>query len=290
MLVTWRYRKRKSFIQSFDPRAWLIFYACFIACTLLFWDLRYLGFLLAIALFVVFTSGIRWREMARAWLFIGGFVVFFSVLTFFTGRGGIELYDVEHEIARWQASFHILGWTPVLRLTLEKTFYAVSMFVRVFSLASMTILIPYSLDPALYGITFRGLGLPDKIAYAMDLTMRFIPTFGRDFSLTLDAQRARGYEVDKLSGGLINQVRKLAPLVVPVTIHAIAGSEDIIDAMDLRAFGVGPRTWLEQLHYRRRDFVLIGFSVALLMVSLVVSMFGFGKFWVADWALRLLGG
>ena len=54
----------------------------------------------------------------------------------------------------------------------------------------MTILIPYSLNPALYGITFKGLGLPDKIAYAMDLTMRFIPTFGRDFQLTMDAQRA----------------------------------------------------------------------------------------------------
>lgn len=27
-------------------------------------------------------------------------------------------------------------------------------------------------------LTFRGLGLPDKIAYAMELTMRFIPTLG----------------------------------------------------------------------------------------------------------------
>ena len=75
--------------------------------------------------------------------------------------------------------------------------------------------------------------------------MRFIPTFSRDFQLTMDAQRARGYELEKISGGLIEQVRKMAPIFVPVTIHAIIGSEDIIDAMDLRAFGVGPRTWLQ---------------------------------------------
>jgi energy-coupling factor transport system permease protein len=93
----------------------------------------------------------------------------------------------------------------------------------------------------------------------MDLTMRFIPTFGRDFSLTMDAQKARGYEIEKLGGGLFAQVKKLAPLIVPVTIHAIAGSEDIIDAMDLRAFGVGPRTWLEKLTYRHRDRILIIF-------------------------------
>jgi energy-coupling factor transport system permease protein len=163
--------------------------------------------------------------------------------------------------------------------------------VRVFSLAIMTILIPYSLNPAHYGITFRGLGLPDKIAYAMELTMRFIPTLGRDFQLTLDAQRARGYEIEKLRGGLIEQVRKLAPLIVPVTIQAIVGSEDIIDAMDLRAFGIGPRTWLEQLHYRRRDYVLIAFAALLFIASMILSLFGgYGQLWVPDWALVWGGG
>ena len=228
----------------------------------------------------IFTSGIKWREMARAWLFIGGFIIFFSFLTFLTGRGGVELYTVEHSYFKLALPLHIFSWTPTLNFTWERTFFALSMLVRVFSLASMTILIPYSLNPALYGITFRGLGLPDKIAYAMDLTMRFIPTFGRDFTLTMDAQRARGYEIEKLSGGLVAQVRKLAPLVVPVTIHAIAGSEDIIDAMDLRAFGIGPRTWLDKLVYRRRDYWLIGFGIALLLVSVALSMFGIGKFWM----------
>jgi len=110
--------------------------------------------------------------------------------------------------------------------------------------------------------------------------MRFIPTFGRDFQMTMDAQRARGYELEKLRGGLIAQVRKLAPLIVPVTIHAIIGSEDIIDAMDLRAFGVGPRTWLVELRYRRRDRLLIRFGFFLLLASLGLLLLGFGSFWV----------
>lgn len=289
MLVTWRYKPRKSLIQSFDPRAWIIFFLCYIACTVLFWDLRYLLVLFGMAMLVVFTSGIKFSEMRRAWLFIGGFVVFFSFLTFLTGRGGIELYTEEHLITRWEAGFTLLGWRPTLTVTAEKTMYAVSMLVRVFSLASMTILIPYSLNPAHYGIIFKGLGLPDKVAYGMDLTMRFIPSFGRDFMLTRDAQRARGYELEKLSGGLVAQVRKLAPLIVPVTIHAIVSSEDIIDAMDLRAFGVGPRTWLEELHYRTRDRLLIGFGVVMLLVSIALSLFGMGKFWVPQFLLQLAG-
>jgi len=280
MLVSWRYRERDSIIQFFDPRAWIIFYACFIAATVFFWDLRYLAVLLAIALFVVFRSGVEWKEMRRAWLFIGGFIIFFSVLTFLTGRGGLELYTEEHLITRFEFPFRIFGWRPVLNITWEKTFYALSMMVRVFSLASMTILIPYTLNPALYGVTFKGLGLPDKIAYGMDLTMRFIPTFGRDFRLTMDAQKARGYELEKISGGLIQQVRKLAPLMVPVTIHAIAGSEDIIDAMDLRAFGVGDRTWIQKLLYKNKDYALIIFSVLMLLTAIGLSLFGLGKFWV----------
>ncbi len=289
MLVTWRYRKRKSLIQSFDPRAWIIFYGCFMVASVMFWDLRFLAPLLIIALVAVFTSGITWRETRRVWLFMGGFVVFFSLLTFITGRGGVEFYADEHLITSLSAPFTIFGWRPTLNITTERTFYALSQLVRVFSLASMTILIPYSLNPAHYGVTFHGLGLPDKIAYAMELTMRFIPTLGRDFQLTMDAQRARGYELEKLGGGLITQVRKLAPLIVPVTIHAIAGSEDIIDAMDLRAFGVGPRTWLEQLRYRRRDYVLIALAVLLLIFSVVLSLFGFGQLWVPDWALAWAG-
>ncbi|MCE1252962.1 MAG: energy-coupling factor transporter transmembrane protein EcfT [Anaerolineae bacterium] len=287
MLVTWRYRQRNSLIQSFDPRAWLIFFALFISTTLIFWDFRYLCGLLVIALLVIFTSGIHWSEMYRAWLFIGGFIIFFSLLTFLTGRGGMELYAKEHMLAVLKAPFNILGWTPTLAVSAEKTMFAASMLVRVFCLASMTILIPYSLNPAHYGVTFRGLGVPDKIAYGMDLTMRFIPTFGRDFTLTMDAQRARGYEIEKISGGLISQVRKLAPLVVPVTIHAIAGSEDIIDAMDLRAFGVGPRTWLVKLIARRRDYALVIFGLILFIISLTISLFGYGKFWVPEFLLAL---
>ncbi|MFN8411884.1 MAG: energy-coupling factor transporter transmembrane component T [Anaerolineales bacterium] len=162
-----------------------------------------------------------------------------------------------------------------------------SQLVRVSGIAVMTILIPYSLNPALYGITFKGIGLPDKFAYAMDLTMRFIPTFGRDFQLTMDAQRARGYELEKIRGGLIEQVRRLGPIVVPVVIHAIMGSEDIIDAMDLRAFGVGPRTWSDVLTYQIKDRILIAFGVLILVASITVGIMGYGKFWVPETLINM---
>jgi len=50
----------------------------------------------------------------------------------------------------------------------------------------------------------------------------------------------------------------------------------------MRAFGVTSRTWLQQLIYRRRDRVLISLGVLLLLASIVLSIFGFGKFWVPE--------
>jgi energy-coupling factor transport system permease protein len=86
--------------------------------------------------------------------------------------------------------------------------------------------------------------------------------------------------LEKISGGLIEQVRKLGPIIVPVTIHAIIGSEDIIDAMDLRAFGVGPRTWLEELTYQNRDRILIAIGLLILVVAMGFGFSGRGGFWV----------
>ena len=281
MLVAWRYRERPgSLVQTFDPRAWFIFFGSFLFSVLMFWDLRYLAVFFATAVFFVVTAKIAWHEIRKALIFMGWLILVYTFLTFLTGRGGSEVFSQEHVLWSWTAPFSILGWTPTLQVTVERICFAISQFFRMGAIALMTVIIPYSINPALYGITFRGLGLSDKFAYAMDLTMRFVPSFGRDFQLTLDAQRARGYELENFRGGLVQQVRKMVPLLVPVIIHAIIGSEDIIDAMDLRAFGVGPRTWLEELHYRRRDRVLIAAAIVLLVGSIGLAMFGYGVFGV----------
>ena len=90
MLVAWRFRQRdKSFIQWFDPRAWVIFYLCFRVSTLAFWDIRFLLPFFVISIFVLPTSGVNWHEIRRPFIFIIWFVIFFSLLTFLTGRGGV---------------------------------------------------------------------------------------------------------------------------------------------------------------------------------------------------------
>jgi energy-coupling factor transport system permease protein len=292
MLIAWRYRERDTVIQRLDPRARIIFMLAMLFSIIQFWDLRIMLLFLGIALGQYALARLTWRETRRVWILISFITLFMTILTFLTGRGGVEYaYHEEHLIRRLgPLSLPIVGWQISLDITAEKTIFAISQLARMYTITVMAITIPYTVDPSLYGVTFRGLGLPDKFAYAMDLAFRFVPTLGRDFSITLDSQRARGYEVEKLSGGIVAQIRRLAPLLVPVTINAIVSAEDIIDAMDLRAFGVGPRTWMHQLTYRRADKALIAAGVLMFVASTVLGFTGIGGLWVPEALLRLVTG
>ena len=157
-------------------------------------------------------------------------------------------------------------------------------------MALLAMVIPYTINPAHYGVAFRGMGIPDKFAYAMDLAFRLVPTVGRDFSITYDAQRARGYELEKVKGGLLGLVRRISPLLIPVVIQTIISGEEVSDAMDLRAFGVGPRTWLTELQYSLVDKAVIVISVLIFLGSTVLSLRGYGSFWVPEFIMKLAGG
>jgi energy-coupling factor transport system permease protein len=286
MLVTWRYRDLPTILHRLDPRAKVISFACFVLAALSFWDMRFLAALLAIGVIQIFIARIPWRNIRRVWLFMFAMAALFGLITFLTGRGGFEFYTAEHEIARWIAPFQILGRRPEIPVTAERIAYSVSQILRILAVTSFATAIPYTIDPRAYGVTFHRLGLPDKFAYAIELSMRFVPTFARDFAITYDAQRARGYELERARGGLLAQIRRLAPLLIPVVIQAIVGGEEIIDAMDLRSFGVRPRTWLMELRYRWFDIVWIAASAVLLIGSIVLPVLRIGGFWVPPFLLK----
>ena len=64
----------------------------------------------------------------------------------------------------------------------------------------------------------------------------------------------------------------------------------VVNAMDLRCFGLRKRTWFQKLVYQRRDYILIGISILILAGSTFVDkVIGIGDFWMPEWALRLFG-
>jgi energy-coupling factor transport system permease protein len=292
MLVTWRYRLRNGLMEKFDPRARWIFSLAFLFAVTMFWDARFLIFFFIIAFIWYFSSRAKWKETRRGWYLVS-FILFMMIVinTIITGGGaGGVVPPGGHLVWPLGVTLPLTGWHFHFGLTWERLWFAICQVLRIGGISAIFLIIPYTMDPRVYGVTFRGLGLPDRFAYSMELAFRYVPTLARDFSTTLDAQRARGYEIERVKGGIVKQIIRIAPLVVPVTMNSILTGEDVTNAMDLRCFGTRPRTWLVKLTYHWQDIFLIILGIGMLVVGIVANyIFHIGGFWVPEFWLRMAG-
>lgn len=292
MLITWGYRVRNSIMERIDSRARWIFSLVFLFAITMFWDARFLAFFFILGFTWYSLAKVKWAEARRAWLMVSMILFTMIVINTIITGGGAGGIVPEGGTLVWPEGFTmpITGWTLYFGLTYERLWFAVCQLLRILPISAVFIVIPFSMDPRLYGVTFKGLGLPDKVAYTMELAFRYVPTLARDFNLTMDAQKARGYELERMGGSLLQQIVRVAPLLVPVTMNSIITGEDVTNAMDLRCFGTHKRTWLVKLTYRKRDIALIVFSVLLIATSLILtSVMGLGGFTVPSWFLTLVG-
>jgi energy-coupling factor transport system permease protein len=278
-----------------DPRTRLIFLFCVIFALTIpeIWDFRIILPLFLLSLTLYFLARIEWKDIKRTWIFIIILVVFIVGLNgLLSGRGGPSSVVQVESPTVFEIPFFVPGtdWGFTVPVTVNKIWFAITQMTRMLAMAILAIPIPYTMDPNIYGVTFRRMGVSDKVSFTMDLAFRFLPTLARDLSITIDAQRARGYEMETLKGGIVARLQRLAPLIIPVTMQSTVTGEEVIDAMDLRAFGTKPRTWLKELRYANRDYFMIGLGVAIFIACCLSKwVFGFGEFWVPDFMYTLFG-
>ena len=284
MNIAPRYLGRGSWLARRDPRVLVLAVVLYIFGVIQVWDGRVV-LLLFVAAFVYYrAAGIPWSAVKRSWLFVSVFLLLLLLFnTFLTGGvvGGFRREDL-----------HVFATVPVLGtpISAESVSYAATQFVRALAMVAIGFPVAFAIAPADFGVTFAGLRLPYKFAYAIDLTFRFLPSLAADLQTTLDAQRIRGL-ADPKGRNPFARMRAMAPVVVPLTVNAIAGAEDTIDAMDLRGFGTGPRTWLRHLAFDRVDRLLIAGFVSL---AIGLTIAGFvttsSRVWVPQFLIDLAGG
>lgn len=272
MNVTPRFLGRGSWLARRDPRVLFVVAVLFIFTVAQAWDLRLVVVLLALALAWYRLAAIPFREVRRNWVtaltIVTIVVLMNSILTGnrVEGMTGLHVY------------FHVpLLGTPV---SAESLSYAASQWLRYVAMVAIGFPIAFCVAPSDVGAALAGLRLNEKIAFMVDLTFRFIPSLATDFAETIDAQRVRGYDPMAGRGGPIARLRRLMPVLTPLTIGAIVGAEDTIDAMDLRGFGTGRRTWLRELRFDRTDrLVMAGFATLLVVVT-IAGFMGLTRLWV----------
>lgn len=263
MRAAFPYLGRGSWLARRDPRVLIVAAAVFVVGLIQLRDSRHLAIVLVVALAYYSLAGIPWRAVRLQW---GYLLVVIFLFAFFNaiisgGRSG----------GFTDAETHVLLRIPPFgaELTAEGVSLVVSQMLRFACIAAVSFPVAFAIAPGDLGVALRGLGIGDRIAIMIDLTIRFIPTLASEFVETIDAQRVRGYDPTARRGGPIARLRRAAPIFVPVTVGSIAGAEDTIDAMDLRGFGVGRRTWHRRLRFGTMDWVVV-----LAFVAFAVLAFG----------------
>ena len=273
-----RYLGRGSWLAQRDPRLLVLAVVCYILAAIQVWDIRVMVPLTALGFAWYRQAHIPFRAVRRQWTFAIVFVTFIVIFNLIVGSPDRQLHLRDGVTEHFYGSIPIVN-KPVSDATVT---YAATQWLRFMGMIAIGFPIAFSIDPSTFGTTFARLGVNYRFAFAIDLTWRFIPSFVNDFHTTLDAQRVRGMDLSAGGGrGPIGRLRRQVPVVVPTVVNAIAGAEDTIDAMDLRSFGTGKRTWLNDLRFDRTDrVVLVGFVTLLVVLTIAAWTLGTANLWI----------
>ncbi|HEX7196546.1 MAG TPA: energy-coupling factor transporter transmembrane component T [Candidatus Limnocylindria bacterium] len=276
MNIAPRYLGRGSWLARRDPRLLVLVVVCYVFATIQVWDLRVLVVMATMAYLYYRSAQIPFRAVRIQWAYVTFFVSFIVIVNTLLTGGELRGYAAE--------DLHVYFRVPLLGtpISAESVSYAVAQYVRFLSMAAVGFPIAFAIAPGDIGPAFARLGLPYKFAYGLELTFRFVPSLAAELQTTIDAQRVRGYEWEAQGRTPVGRLKRTIPLITPLTINAIVGAEDTIDAMDLRGFGTGPRTWLRQLAFDRVDWAVLAGFVALLVVITILSFAGLTRLWVPD--------
>ena len=107
----------------------------------------------------------------------------------------------------------------------------------------------------------------------MCIALRFIPTLIEETDKIMSAQRSRGADFE--NGSLMERVKALIPILVPLFISAFRRADELATAMECRCYHGGEgRTKMKLLRYGRNDYIAFLLGIVLLAVIFTLVHFG----------------
>lgn len=257
-----QYFPGNSFIHKMDPRMKIISSVLYII--ILFVASRPLGLVLGVVLAAMMyvISRISGKMVLKSLKPVVPIILFTAILNLFFFAGPTE------PLVSW-------GFIHIYR---EGIAMAIMMAVRIMCLIAGTSLLTYTTSPieltdaieVLMGPLKRFHVPVHEIAMMMTIALRFIPTLIEETDKIMNAQKARGADLE--SGGLVQRAKALIPILIPLFVSAFRRADELALAMECRCYrGSVGRTRLKQLEYSSRDFVALAFMLLCLGAVIAIN-------------------
>ena len=95
-------------------------------------------------------------------------------------------------------------------------------------------------SPDHLGLALEESRVPYEFAFAFTTAVRFVPVLAEEAQTIMDAQKARGLELEK--GGLLKKIRNYVPVLIPLIVSAIRRSLELAEAMESPSMGSHQKT------------------------------------------------
>jgi energy-coupling factor transport system permease protein len=164
-------------------------------------------------------------------------------------------------------------------LTQETLFYLVTVTLKYFSMFPIALVFVFTTHPTEFAASLNRIGVPYKIAYAVSLTLRYLPEVKNDFVNIMHAQQARGLDISK-NTPLFQRLQNVAKILGPLIFSSLDRAEEISNAMTLRGFGRHKsRTWYSLRPLTRQDKLLLATITLVVIAAITKRLIDQQLFW-----------
>ncbi|KII76266.1 energy-coupling factor transporter transmembrane component T family protein [Vibrio renipiscarius] len=164
-------------------------------------------------------------------------------------------------------------------ITQETLFYLATVTLKYFSMFPIALIFVFTTHPTEFSASLNRIGVPYKIAYAVSLTLRYLPEVKKDFVNIMHAQQARGLDLSK-NTPLFKRMQNVAKILGPLIFSSLDRADEISNAMTLRGFGRHKsRTWYSQRPLNNIDKATLVVIALIVMGAIAKRMTDTELFW-----------
>lgn len=172
----------------------------------------------------------------------------------------------------------LLQW-GFLKITMNGIMNSILISVRIIALILVSSILTFTTSPTQLTDAIERLLKPlamlkvpvHEFAMMMTIALRFVPTLLEETDKIMSAQKARGADLE--SGGLMQRVKALIPILIPLFVSAFRRAYDLATAMESRCYTGGEgRTKMKILKISSVDYVTAAICVFFLAGFIVLNI------------------
>jgi len=241
-----KFRRVYSPIHNLDPRIKFIYVCAIFVIAIMFGELLPLIVLFIMQIPFVLLAGVKreWLRSMRGAVFLATIIFLTNFIFAYLGARGLG----------------------------ESLENAVAMTLRFIVLIESFSIFFLTTSPDHLGLALEQTRVPYEFTFAFTTAVRFVPVLAEEAQTIMDAQKARGLELER--GNFLKRIRNYIPILIPLIVSAIRRSLELAEAMESRAWGATKnRTNLYELKMHKGDFILIAITIGILAAAIYIRLY-----------------